>query len=473
MGARDVSPGAVTCTSSGPASLDRVGRVTAAQQHLSVAEARRIALAAQGFADNRPAGRVDVRHLRRVVERMGLLQLDSVNVLSRSHYLPLFSRLGPYPQQTLDRMAWGSRGRELFEFWGHQASLLPLATYRLMRWRMQAARRWTWAGWASPDRPGIPPRNWSTTWDPAISAPWAVISGMTRLAEQQPSLLEEILAVVGDRGPVTARAANPDGRRHGDGHDYGTGTMWNWQDSKIALEWLLCTGHVTTATRRGFERVYDLTERVIPTEVLAEPALEPADAQRELLRIAARAHGIGTAKQLGDYFMLTAGQIKQPLADLVAAGELTLVRVEGHSRPMYLSTAAAQPSSVAARALLSPFDPLVWDRDRTQRLFDFYYRISIYTPAAQRTEGYYVLPFLLGDRLVARVDLAADRAASVLQVGPAAIEPHASADHVAAELADELRLMAGWLGLAQVHVSGQGSLGVPLRRAIDVRRSSP
>ncbi|MGH3503033.1 MAG: winged helix-turn-helix domain-containing protein [Nocardioidaceae bacterium] len=443
--------------------------MSTAQQRLSVDAARRIALAAQGFADDRPAGRVDVRHVRRAIGTVGGLQLDSVNVLCRSHYLPVFARVGPYPRKTLDRMGWAPHGRELFEFWGHQASLLPLSMYPLLRWRMQAAQRWTWDTWSTPGRPGIPPRDWSTRWDPAIYAPWAVISGMTRLSVQRPEWVGEVLAMVAERGPVTARDASPDGRQHGDGQDYGTGTMWNWQDTKIALEWLLCTGQVTTATRRAFERVYDLTERVVPADVLTAPAVAPEDAQRELLRIAARAQGIATAKQLRDYFMLTAEQSKPRLAELVDTKELEPARIEGGSQQLYLWAAARQPRRVSARALLSPFDPLVRDRDRTLRLFDFHYRISIYTPAAQRTQGYYVLPFLLGDRLVARVDLKSDRKAAALLVGPVTIEPEASLDVVATELADELRLMADWLELDRIQVSGEGNLGRTLGRALNPR----
>lgn len=296
-----------------------------------------------------------------------------------------------------------------------------------------------------------PPANWGKTLDPAIRlAPWAVISGMTRLAKERPTLVDEVLAAVAERGPVAARNASPDGQRHGDGNDYGTGAMWNWQDTKIALEWLFYLGKVTTATRQNFERMYDLTERVLPADVLdaSEPGLE--EAQRELLRIAARALGVATEKQLRDYFHLPGEHAKVRIAELVEAGELKSVRVEGLARQAYLWSDAAVPERVHARALLSPFDSLIWDRDRTLRLFGFHYRISLYTPAAERTHGYYVLPFLLGDQLVARIDLKADRTESALLVRAANIEPGVPEPEVASELAAELRSMAGWLELVRV-----------------------
>jgi uncharacterized protein YcaQ len=439
---------------------------SAARERIPVEEARRIALAGQGFADPRPSGRVDARHLRRVAERVGVLQLDSVNVVCRSHYLPVFARLGPYPRPLLDRMAWGGQGRGLFEYWGHNASLLPLGTYPLLRWRMEAARRWVWEDWGSPTRPGRIPADWKTTLDPAIQVPWAVIEGMTRLAWERPGLVEEVLAVVAARGPVAAGEASPDGQRRA-GPTAEGGRMWNWQDVKIALEWLFCAGRVTTASRRNFERLYDLTERVLPADVLAAPAPGQDDAQRELIRIAARAHGVATERQLREYFHLPAAPARARVAELVESGALKPVRVEGQSQQMYLWPEARVPERVRARALLSPFDSLIWDRDRTLRLFDFHYRISIYTRAAERTHGYYVMPFLLGDRLVARVDLKADRAQSALLVRGAHAEPGVREADVADELADELRLMAGWLELDRVVVDGGGDLAPALSRAVD------
>jgi uncharacterized protein YcaQ len=440
-----------------------------ARERLPVEVARRIALAGQGFADPRPSGRVDARHLRRVIERVGVLQLDSVNVVSRSHYLPVFARLGSYPRPLLDRMAWGDGRRELFEYWGHQASLLPVGTHRFLRWRMRAAARWRWEGWSSPADPYRPPADWNASLDRAIQAPWAVIEGMIRLTRERPELVDAVLAVVAERGPVTAREADPDGRRRG-GPEAEGGRMWNWQDAKIALEWLFCMGTVTTAARRNFERLYDLTERVLPPDVLAEPTPSQDEAQRQLLRIAARANGVATERQLRQYFHLPAEAAKARIAERVRAGELTLVRVDGLPAPMYLWTEAQVPARVRARALLSPFDSLIWDRDRTLRLFDFHYRIGIYTQAAKRTHGYYVMPFLLGDRLVARVDVKADRKQSALLVHAAHAEPEVREvrqSEVAAELAAELRLMADWLQLDRVAASRLGDLGPALSDAVD------
>jgi uncharacterized protein YcaQ len=437
--------------------MDIVARMAAAvrrpaRERISVDVARRIALAAQGFAKARPSGRVDARHVRRVIDRLGVLQIDSVNVLCRSHYLPVFARLGPYPLTLLDRMAWGGRRRDLFEYWAHNASLVSLHMYPLLRWRMRAAAR----------------QAWGSDLDPDLLVPWAVVEGMTRLAEQQPGLVDEVLAAVTERGPVTAGEVSPNGQRRRGPADEG-GRMWNWHDAKIVLEWLFCCGTVAIAARLPtFERVYDLTDRVIPAAVLAAPVPDLEDAQRELIRIAARALGIATARELcgkpSGYFPLSQDW-KVRVAELVEAGELIPVGVNGLAEQLYLWPQARVPRRVQARALLSPFDSLIWDRDRIFRLFDFHYRIGIYTPAAQRTHGYYVLPFLLGDRLVARVDLKADRQESALLVQAAHAEPEVREREVAAELAEELRLMASWLELDRVVVSGRGDLGPAMSRA--------
>jgi uncharacterized protein YcaQ len=423
-----------------------------AGETISIDAARRIALTAQGFADPRPAGRVDVRHLRRVIDRIGVLQVDSVNVLCRSHYLPLFARLGPYSRTTLDRMCWGD-DRELFEFfWGHKASLIPLSSYPLLRWRMRAAER----------------QIWNASLDPELAAPWSVVEGMRRLSEERPGLVDDVLATVTERGPITAGEASPDGPRRkptDPDPDPTTGRMWNWQDAKIAIEYLFCTGRVTIAGRRNFERQYDLTERVLPAGVLSEFAAD--EARRELIRISARALGVATARELcgvsGGYFPLPTATAKQVISELVDAGELIPIRVEGVPQQSYLSS-DAEDRPIRACALLSPFDSLIWNRDRTHRLFDFFYRISIYTPAAQRVHGYYVLPFLLGDRLVARVDLKADRRNSALLVPTVTAEPGVPEDEIAEPLAAELNLMARWLDLDQVLITAQGDLGRALSR---------
>jgi uncharacterized protein YcaQ len=393
---------------------------------LSLAEARRIALAAQGFADRRPASRSDRRHVARVLDRIALLQIDSVNVLVRSHYLPLFSRLGAYPMEVVDRLAYGRKPRALFEYWGHMASLLPVALHPLLRWRMEWASRG--------DR---------------------IYKGLARYGDEKRAYIERVLAEVRDRGPIAVSDLSEGAKNQG--------SWWGWGDGKMALEWLFYAGKVTTATRRGFERIYDLPERVLPAEILSLPTPSDADAQRQLMEIGARAHGIGTAFDLRDYFRLPPEESKARLSELVEAGRLKQVRVEGWKEPAYLHAEAAIPRRLSAQALLSPFDPVVWMRDRGERLFDFHYRIGLYTPKDKRTHGYYVLPFLFGNRLVARVDLKADRQTSRLQVLGAHPEGHAKVGEIAEPLKEELARMAGWLGLERVQVTAKGALGQHLR----------
>lgn len=394
------------------------------RETLSAATARRIALAAQGFADGRPEVPAGVRQIRRMVDRLGLLQIDSVNVLVRAHYLPLFSRLGPYDTAALDRLAWGGRKRTLFEYWGHEASLLPLATQPLLRWRMARAALGT-AGFKG----------------------WVVRYGKERRA-----FIEAVRRQIEDRGPLSAADLTEGGK--------SAGKWWGWSEGKQALEWLFIAGQVTTAGRRGaFERVYDLTDRVIPADVLALPTPDDGDAQRTLLRIAARALGVATEYDLRDYFRLRPEDTKARLAELVEAGGLLPVKVEGWSRTAYLDPQAHFARKIEARALLVPFDPLVWERGRAERLFGFRYRIEIYTPAAKRQYGYYVLPFLLGEHLAARVDLKADRVTSRLLVHAAHVEDGAKPADIAEPLRAELRLMADWLGLETVAITPAGSLG--------------
>jgi uncharacterized protein len=393
---------------------------------VSLAEARRIALAAQGFADRRPKVRVDRRHVQRVLDRIGLLQIDSVNVLVRSHYLPLFSRLGAYPQELVDRLAWGRKPRALFEYWGHMASLIPVEMHPLFRWRMEWAARGE-----------------------------RVYKGIVRFGEERRAYVQRVLAEVRDRGPLAVSDLSEGAQNQG--------SWWGWGDGKLALEWLFWAGKVTTATRRGFERIYDLPERVLPAEVLALPTPSDDDAQRQLMEIGARAHGIGTAFDIRDYFRLPPDVGRARLNELVEAGRLRPVRVEGWKELAYLHVDAAIPKRLSAQALLSPFDPVVWFRDRGERLFDFHYRIGLYTPKDKRTHGYYVLPFLLGNRLVARIDLKSERASGQLQVLGAHLEPKVRAGEVAGPLREELRRMAGWLGLDKVAVSARGELGKALR----------
>ncbi len=389
---------------------------------LTLAQARRIAITAQGLADPRPQ-KVDVRHLRRVLGRVGLLQIDSVNVLARAHYLPLFSRLGPYPMALLDDYAYRRRG--LFEYWGHVASLIPVEQWPLFVYRMEAFREEQDHG---------------------------------RLRRERPGLLESVLEEVAVRGPVTAAEL--------DGAERARGPWWDWSDTKLALESQFITGRLSVADRVNFVRRYDLTERVIPPDILAQEPLPKDEAHRRLLLIAARAHGVGTAADLADYHRIPLPPARRHLAGLAATGVLTEVSVEGWTEPAYLDPEIPLRRRVQARALLAPFDPLIWFRPRTERLFGFHYRIEIYVPEPQRKFGYYVLPFLLGDQLVARVDLKADRAGSALLVRAAHIEEGADRDVVTAALADELGDMARWLGLEEVEVHRRGNLSAELRRTI-------
>jgi uncharacterized protein YcaQ len=376
-----------------------------ARGRLSAAQARRLALGAQGFAAPRNA---EGRALQRVLASTQLLQIDSVNVVERAHYVPAFSRLGPYDKAALDRMAHYAP-RRLFEFWGHEASLLPVDLWPHMQWRMERANQDAWGG-------------------------------MFRVASEQPDLVERMYAAVCERGPITASVLSADVPKV-------RGEMWAWSDQKRALEWLFWTGRITSARRlTNFERSYDVPERVIPKAVLALPTPEPDEAQRELLRRSIRALGVATEADLRDYFRLPTAETKVRIAELTEAGEVLPVSVEGWRQPAYVDPRARIPRRVEARALLSPFDPLIWERSRTERIWDFRYRIEIYTPKDKRVHGYYVLPFLLGDALVARVDLKADRQAGRLRVLSTHLEEHAPPETRDA-LAAELELMAGWLGL--------------------------
>ena len=392
---------------------------------LSVAQARRITLAAQGFTDPAPAGPVGRRHLRRAMSRLGLLQMDSVNVLQRAHYLPLYSRLGPYPTELLDRAAY-TKPRELFEYWGHEASLMPVELHPALRWRMAAAHTDAWGG-------------------------------MRRIAEEHPDLVAWVLEEVRARGPLTAAEIEHDVPRE-------TGNWgWNWSAAKRALEFLFWSGEVVAAGRStSFARRYDLPSRVLPAGVLTAPTLEPADAQRRLVEIAARSLGVAAEPELRDYFRLPLAGTRQAVADLVEDGTLLPVQVRGWKARAYLHRDARLPRWVRARTLVSPFDPLVWERARTERLFGFAYRIEIYVPAAQRLYGYYVLPFLLGDRFVARVDLKADRQARRLLVRSAWVEVGVDVPETAQALAAELHRLAGWLGLDEVAAPERGDLAPAL-----------
>ena len=406
-----------------------------ASDTVSLAQARRIALAAQGLADPRPNGRVDRRHIRKLFDRIGLLQIDSVNVVVRSEELPVFARLGPHSRDLVRQME--AEG-ELFEGWAHEASLLPVAHEPLFRWKKQLIREGTAEG---------------------------IWGGIRKMRAEKPEFLAAVLAEIETRGPIAPSELSMRVGRTGDG--WG----WRWDDAKLAVETLFWGGEVAARRRvkSGFEREYDIPARMFPAAVLAQPTPSSIDARKQLLRIAARAHGIGTAKDLADYHRLNIPKARPLVEELADAGELVRVRVPGWTDAAFLDPDARQPRRVAARALLSPFDSLIWQRTRTQQLFGFRYRIEIYVPQPKRVHGYYVLPFLLGESLVARVDLKSDRKDSALLVQSAWGEVGIDERHVAAELADELRLMADWLGLERVVVRPKGDLHRNLARAVDGR----
>jgi len=379
--------------------------------HITRAKARRIALVAQGFHEGRPHAATK-RHVSRVLQRSHLLQIDSVNVLVRAHYMPLFSRLGSYDRGLLEKTAYHPKKREAFEYWGHEASLIRLDLQPLFRWRMERAARGE-----------------------------GTYGGLARFGREKRAFIEEVRREIEVRGPIGAGELSIGGK--------GQGSWWGWSDGKRALEWLFWAGQVTTATRRGFERLYDLPERVLPSEILHMPTPSAEEAQRELLRLSIRALGIASERCLRDYFRLEPQDAKARIPELVEAGDLIPISVEDWG-PVYLDPQAKIPRRIEARALVSPFDPIVWERTRTERLFDFRYRIEIYTPAEKREFGYYCLPFVLGERIVARVDLKADRAAGNLIVH--SIHPEASVvpEEIAPALGDELRLMAEWLNLGSI-----------------------
>ena len=398
---------------------------------LTAAQARRIAVAAQGFSEPRPAGPITRAHLRRLISRIQVLQLDSVSVAVRAHYAPVFSRLGPYDRDVLDRAAWSHAARSprvLVEYWAHEAALMAVDDWPLLRWRMRQYRHGRWG---------------------------------SHIVKANPRLADDIVAAVADLGPSTAGqienhlAAAP--RR-------AKGAWWNRSDTKWVAEALFAGGTLTTATRVGFARHYDLTERVLPADVLAREVAED-DAVRELTLRAATALGVATEADIRDYFRLAAGQAKPAIAKLVADGELERVEVEGWSAPAYLRAGQPIPRRDRGTALLCPFDPLIFFRPRVERLFGFHYRIEIYTPANKRQYGYYVWPFLLDGELVGRVDLKADRAADALHVVGAFVEAGRSPSRVAAGLTAELATMASWLGLGGVTVGDRGDLAHELRSA--------
>lgn len=408
----------------------------ATQDSLSVAEARRVAIAAQQFLGTGGPPR-NARALADMVRRLGVVQIDSVNVLIRSHYLPIFSRRGAYQCGLLETAAY--QQRLLFEYWGHEASFLPVELYPLFRWRMDDARQG--AG----------------TW-----------GRLRRYATSHEELVDSVLQQIRDRGPLGASELTDAGK--------SKGSWWGWSQGKEILEWLFWIGDVTTGRRRNFERLYELTDRVIPEAVRAAPVPSREHAQRELMLLGARAMGVGTARDLRDYYRLPAKDAALRLGELVEEGKLLPVAVEGWKQQGYLHHEAkvprqAQVANVAA--LLSPFDSLIWERQRTERLFDFHFRLEIYTPVHKRLHGYYVLPLLLGERIVGRVDLKSDRQGGCLQVKGGSVEGGVAVSGVIAPLTHLLTQLAQWLGLETVAVtSRRGELMKALLKT-QSRRAQP
>jgi uncharacterized protein YcaQ len=399
---------------------------------LTAGQARRIAVAAQGFHEPKPRGAVTRAHLRRLISRIQVLQLDSVSVAVRAHYAPVFSRLGPYDRNVVDRAAWSHSARSprlLVEYWAHEAALMSVDDWPLLRWRM---REYTDGRWGK------------------------------EIVKKNAKLAENVVAAVAELGPSTAGQieahleSEPRGRK---------GPWWDRSETKWVAEALWSAGVLTTATRVGFARHYELTENVLPPAVLARD-VDDDEAVRELVLRAATALGVGTEPDIRDYFRLGAGQAKPAIADLVKSGELEPVSVDGWTAPAYLRTGQIVPRLERGTALLCPFDPLVWFRQRAERLFQFRYRIEIYTPAQKRQFGYYVWPFLMDGQLVGRVDLKAERAAGALNVVGAFTEPGQDAGRVAEALAGELQSMTSWLGLSDVTVGKRGDLVRDLRRAL-------
>lgn len=405
---------------------------------LSLGEARRLAVASQGFGE-RPA-KPTTRHLKRLAQRIHAFQIDSVNVLARAHYVPAYARLGPYATTDLDSLTYTKR--DLFEFWGHAACLLPLSLYPVMRYRMHA--------------------------DETIEY----------MKTPRGAYLASVYAEVGERGPLAASDLSDPGERNS--------KWWGWGRGKMGLEHLYNAGLVAIAGRRGFERLYDLAERVIPRAALDAERLPKEEAMKTLICLGAEACGVGTAKDIVNYLDTDGWRERTPpirregaswswgrrkpiakrlVGELVEDKRILPVAVEGWSEQAYLHPEARVPRAVHARALVTPFDSLVWERERIDRLFGMKYTIELYTPSHKRVYGYYVFPFLLGDTLVGRCDLKADRQRGVLMVQSAHLEKRQTARLVAPALADELALMAEWLGLERIEVRRKGDLAAALKTA--------
>jgi uncharacterized protein len=391
---------------------------------ITLSEARRIALAAQGFGAARD-GKSTWTDVRREIKRLHLLQIDSVNVLTRSHYLPLFSRLGNYDRATLDKRTLNIKNREAFECWAHEASLVRMDLHPLMRWRMDRALKGD-----------------------------SIYGSMSKFAKDEKAYLKRVLAFVTSHGP-TAQSDLPDKSK-------GEGGWWGWSKGKLALETLFAQGLLTTAKRESFERFYDLPERVIPADVLSLPTPPEREAMLRLINLSGAALGVGTEFDLRDYFRLPVADAHRAVKDAAEAGILTPVAVEGWKPQAYLHQSAKIPRKVHTSALVTPFDPICWDRKRTERLFNFHYRIELYTPALKRKFGYYVLPFLMGETFAGRVCLKADRESGTLRANAIHHEIDVDPAETAEKLGIEIKRMAGWLNLPNIEIRKSGNLAAAL-----------
>ena len=397
---------------------------------MSISQARRLALGAQGFGERRPRGRVDRRHMRKLMGRLKLIQLDSVPVVIRTQYMPAFSRLGPYRADLFDEIAY--HHDEWFEAWAHEASIVPVESEPLLRWQKRRSEE-------------------GGTW-----------GGLVRLAKEEPQYVQSVLDEITDRGPIlTSELSDP---RPRDGEWWGSRSL-----GQLAADWLFRIGAIGVRRTPGFEKQFDVLERIIPADILAQPTPSDADAMKELLVQSAEAHGVGTADCLVDYFRLPKKESKALIPELVEEGRLLETKVECWTKPAYRHPGVSMPRHVDAQALLSPFDPVCWNRERAETLFDFHYRIEIYVPKEKRVHGYYVLPFLLGDRLVGRFDLKTDRQRRVLEVKASHIEAWAEPHEVAPAAADELRKLAQLVGADDIEVTKRGDLAPAL--AAEVARS--
>ena len=385
----------------------------------------RIFLGAQGFIEGRAAGRVDSRHFAKLISRLRLLQIDSVNVVTRAHYMPAFARLGPYDRDALD--SWIYDGRNMFEYWNHEQSFAPMEFHSMMRPRMKGYSEHSWRAYKD-------------------------------LQENEPGYIESVLEEVRERGPMTHRQLSDPGEK--------TGPWWGYGKGKVALSWLFLTGEITVDRRINFERHYDVPERVMTPPALAAPDMSQEEANRARIREAIVALGIGTVADLADFFRMKKADTGAAVEWLVNKGELDEVSVDGWDKPAYVRPDVVVPRNRRGTALMAPFDTLVWDRARTERMFDFHYRIEIYTPAPKRVYGYYVLPFLMDGVLVGRVDAKADRKRGILRIPGAFAEDGVHVAGAATALAAELRTMASWLGLDDVEVESNGNLAKATRKIL-------